>query len=82
MEHYRRGRNKEAIVDALKAFESTIKVICAERKWPDPPNATVGGLIEVVFREGLLPEYLLSEFTGLRSVVGGHEILALAHSPC
>ncbi len=32
-EHYRHGRQKECLNDCLKAFESTMKVICKKRKW-------------------------------------------------
>lgn len=51
-EHYRKGRYKEAITEALKAFESTMKSICAERKWPYPPTATAKTLIEIMFKGG------------------------------
>src|SRR5882762_8104068 len=44
-DHYRHGRNKEAVAEALKAFESTMKAICAVRKWPHPSNATAMPLI-------------------------------------
>lgn len=30
-QHYRHGRHKECLVDALKAFESTLKAICVKR---------------------------------------------------
>lgn len=32
-EHFRQGKHKEALNDALKSLESTIKVICNKRKW-------------------------------------------------
>jgi hypothetical protein len=38
-EHYRHGRSKEAVVEALKAFESTMKSICDARKWSYPQCA-------------------------------------------
>ena len=37
-EHFRHGRIEEAITDACKAFESTMKAICAARKWTYDPN--------------------------------------------
>jgi hypothetical protein len=68
-EHYREGRFKEAIVDALKAFESTMKTICEERNWAYSSTAQAKDLIKVVFDKGLVPSSLLSHFTALRSVM-------------
>jgi len=68
-EHYRKGRYKEAIVEALKAFESTIKSICETRNWPYDPTAQASGLIKVIFEKELIPSYLQSEFTALKSVM-------------
>lgn len=68
-EHYREGRFKEAIVDALKAFESTMKTICDERNWAYAPTAPAKDLINVVFDSGLIPQSLSSHFTALRSVM-------------
>jgi len=68
-EHYRHGRNREAIADALKAFESTMKAICDARGWAYHPNATAAPLIEVVIKEGLVPKYLQQEFSALQSTL-------------
>jgi len=65
-DHYRHGRHKEAVVEALKAFESTMKAICTARKWPYPSNATAKQLMEVLFDKGLVPSLLESHFTNLR----------------
>jgi len=67
--NYRSGRNKEAISDALKSFESTLKTICDMREWKYPNNATAKPLIDTVVQKGLIPPELLSHFTGLRSVM-------------
>src|SRR6267142_2339777 len=68
-DHYRHGRNKEAVSEALKSFESTMKAICAVRKWPHPTNATAIPLIKVIFEKGLIPKDLESHFSGLRSAM-------------
>jgi hypothetical protein len=68
-EHYRHGRNKEAIAEALKAFESTMKAICAARRWSHPPNATAKPLLDLLFQRGLIPADLESHFSGLRSAM-------------
>jgi AbiJ N-terminal domain 4 len=68
-DHYRHGRNKEAVAEALKAFESTMKSICAARKWAHPPNATAKPLLVTLFQKGLIPSELESHFSGLRSAL-------------
>lgn len=68
-EHYRHARYKEAIADALKAFESTMKAICDARRWSYPGNATASALIKIIFAHGLIPPYLESEFQSLRTVL-------------
>ncbi len=68
-EHYRHGRHKEAIADALKAFESTMKAICDARRWWYPPNATASTLVKIIFDEELIPRYLESEYTSLRTLL-------------
>ena len=68
-DHYRHGRNKEAVVEALKAFESTMKAICAERKWFYSSTATAKELMRVLFENGLIPSELESHFTGLRTAM-------------
>ena len=66
-EHYRRGDYPEAIGEALKAFESTMKAICDNRKWPYPAKATAQGLIKAIIEHGLVPADLLSHFEALRA---------------
>ena len=68
-EHFRHNRHKECLNDALKAFESTMKIICAKRKWTHGPNDTSKALIEVCLSNGLIPSYLTSQFTSLRSLL-------------
>lgn len=65
-EHYRHKRNKEAINECLKALESCLKEICQRKKWQFPPKATSSALIDLVIKNGLLPQELLAHFTGLR----------------
>jgi len=68
-EHFRHGRLKEAVVDALKAFESVMKAICDAQKWVYSAKATASELITVVLKEGLIPEYLQTEIAGLRNLL-------------
>lgn len=66
-EHYRHGNHKEALAEALKAFESVMKVICAKRGWEHDPHATSRALLTVIFENGLVPKFWEQHFSSLRS---------------
>ena len=69
-EHYRHGNNKEALNECLKAFESTMKVICDKRQWVyDPQKATSKELIKVCYEKELIPTFWQSQFTALRTLL-------------
>jgi hypothetical protein len=68
-DHYKRGRYEEAMGDALKAFESTMKIICGKRGWHFQKSATAKSLIDVIFKNNLLPQELMSHFTALRATL-------------
>lgn len=67
--HFRKGRNKECINDCLKAFESCLKAICSKRGWDYTKKDTAKSLIAKVFKKGLIPCYMQSHFSGLRSAL-------------
>lgn len=68
-EHYRHGREKEALAECLKALESVVKAICTKRSWGHDPNASAKALIEVLFDRGLVPAFWSSHFQALRSTL-------------
>jgi len=68
-DHYKNERDKEAVAEALKAFESTMKAICAARGWTHPPNATAAPLIKVLCEKGLIPSKLEYHFAALRAAM-------------
>ena len=68
-EHYRHGRNKECLTECLKAFESTLKIICAEKGWKTSPDDASKKLISVCLDNGLVSPYLQSQITALRCVL-------------
>jgi hypothetical protein len=68
-EHYRHGKNKEALNDCLKSFESTMKAICDKRNWPYQPNATSKVLIQVCFDNDLVPSFWQQQLSSLRSML-------------
>jgi len=68
-DHHRKDENKEAIADALKALESTMKAICAARNWAHHANATAKPLMDILFQNKLVPPEMESHFAALRSAM-------------
>ena len=68
-EHYRHGKNKEALNDCLKSFESTMKAICDKRGWTYPSGATAKVLIQVCFEKNLVPAFWQQQLNSLRSLL-------------
>lgn len=68
-EHYRHGKHKESLNEALKAFESTLKAIFDQRGWPYDAKSTAKPLLEVAFKNDLVPSYLDPAFAGVRAIL-------------
>ena len=68
-EHYRKGDTKECLNECLKAFESTMKAICAKRKWTFKQNDTASALIDVCMKKGLIPQLIQSHISGVRAAL-------------
>lgn len=68
-EHYRHSKNKEALNDCLKSFESVMKAICDKREWQYQPNATAKALIQVCFDNDLVPSFWQQQLGSLRSML-------------
>ena len=68
-EHYRAQRYEECMNECLKAFESCIKAICDKRGWSYGDKDSLKNLIDIVFGEKLIPAFMQSYFSGLRSTL-------------
>lgn len=68
-EHYRHGRNKECLNECLKAFESTMKIICSEKGWAYKQTDTAKTLIHTCFQNQLIPTFTQNQFTSLKSLL-------------
>lgn len=67
-EHRRKGENKDAILDALKAFESTMKAICDGMGYAyDPARSTAKELIGILESNFFYPAYMNNHITSLRT---------------
>lgn len=68
-EHYRNEKYHEALNECLKAFESTMRIICDKQKWNVKNTATASTLIKVCFENNLIPSFWESKFTSLRTLL-------------
>jgi hypothetical protein len=68
-DHYRHGKTKEALNDCLKAFESTMKIICEKRGWSHDANATSKALIKTCMDKELIPSFWQNHYSSLRSLL-------------
>jgi hypothetical protein len=69
-QEFRYGHHKDAMNEALKAFESTMKSICGAKNWPVDADSTAKVLIRLIFDKGLVPNTLESYFAGIRTILG------------
>jgi Domain of unknown function (DUF7014)/AbiJ N-terminal domain 4 len=69
-EHYRHGKKEEALIDACKSFESTMKAICDKRGWAyDKNKATATDLVNICLSQNLIPAFWQGHFAALRTVL-------------
>ena len=66
---YRGGEYEDCITDCLKAFESVMKVLAAERGWQVASTAPAKTLIAALFDNQFVPSFMRSQFDGLRSLL-------------
>lgn len=68
-DHYRHGRFPECLVDCLKTFESTMKIICDRKGWAYGQTDTASKLIDVCLSNGLIPTFTQQQLTSLRTLL-------------
>lgn len=68
-EHFRHNNLKECINDCLKAFESTMKIICHKKNYTYNQNDTSSKLIQILFDKNFVPTYLQTQLRSLRSTL-------------
>jgi len=67
--HLKESKYKEAVQDALKSFESTLRTICSRCKWSVSSRATAKDLIGTTIDNGLIPNFLDAHFHALRATL-------------
>ena len=69
-EKRRKGDNKNAILEAGKAFESTMKIICDKQGYTyDKAKDTAQKLISVLENNGFYPSYMNAHLTSIRTTL-------------
>ncbi|MGL4032756.1 STM4504/CBY_0614 family protein [Kosakonia cowanii] len=68
-DHYKHKRYKECLNDCLKSFESLMKAIHDKHSWQYNKNDTASKLINSCMSHGLIPNYLQSQFTSLKTML-------------
>lgn len=69
-EHYKSGDYKDAVVNAGKAFESTIKTICSKNGYVyNEQKDTANTLIKHLFDNELIPPYMQNHIHGLKQAL-------------
>ena len=68
-EHYRHRRHAECLVECLKTFESTMKIICDLNGWSYKPTDTAKSLIQTSLNSGLVPTFTQQQLTSLRTLL-------------
>ena len=67
--HFREGNSEEAITEACKAFESTMKAICDRQGWGYSKGDTASRLLAILYEKQLVPSEMQNHFNGLRTVL-------------
>ena len=69
-QHFREGKFKESMNACLKAFESTMKTICAEQKWDfDGERDSCARLVQHLVDNGLLDKFFEGKINTLKSLL-------------
>lgn len=69
-QHYKDGDYKDAVVNAGKAFESTMKTICSKNGYNyDAQRDTANTLIRHLFDNELIPSYMQNHIQGLKQAL-------------
>lgn len=69
-EYRRKGDNKNAILEAGKSFESTMKTICDKKGYTyDKTKDTASKLINILENNSFYPSYMSSHLTNLRTTL-------------
>lgn len=67
--HFRHNRNKDCLNDCLKAFETTMKIICTKNQWPFDERDTASKLINNLTLHNFFPDYHGTQLNAIKQVL-------------
>ena len=67
--HYRKREFEDTTSECYKALESTLNVVCQRKEWLFSKRDTAGKLVQTVFKKGLIPSELQSNFRSLKNTL-------------
>lgn len=69
-ENFKNGENENAVTNAMKSFESCMKIICTELQFEfNPNNDTASKLIKILEINNFFPSYLSSHMNGIKQTL-------------
>lgn len=69
-QYYKNCDNSACLNECLKAFESTMKIICKAKGWDYKETDQAKGLISICFANNLIPSYMQDQFNNLKGLLG------------
>ena len=69
-QYYKNSDNSACLNECLKAFESTMKIICKAKGWSYDETDPAKELISTCFANNLIPSYMQNQFNNLRDLLG------------
>ena len=69
-ECYKKGENKECLINCCKAFESVMKTICKHKKWDfDDTKDAAKKLIKILLDNKFVPQYYQEQLSSLANLL-------------
>jgi len=69
-EYYKKGENKECLINCCKAFESVMKTICKYKNWKfDDSKDASKKLIKILLNNNFVPQYYQEQLSSLANLL-------------
>lgn len=68
-DNYKQGKYKECLVECLKTFESTLKIIFDQKNWEYKKGDNIKKLINIALEHELIPIYWQNHFSSLKTLL-------------
>jgi hypothetical protein len=68
-EHYRKGEHEDALVDALRSYESVMKVVLDSHGIAMSGKENCSDLVKLIWSNSIVPPYMQTQLSGLKSML-------------